>query len=326
MQVQNFFKNFRELTRTYAIGTTAASCLVILAYSYFSESFSYIKFILLFLALLCVHLGANLYDDYIDIRNKLKQGCKLNEIHFESFDAKARLILNGTYSLRQVEWIVSILFLLASIIGIYFVKQAGIGILFFMIIGGLLTLFYPVSSKYYLSEIIIGLIYGPLMINGGYFAICGNFNYGLFLMSFAIFFTTLVLLHVHNLMDYEFDIKNGKNTLCIFLKDKNKAVDFLRFLIFMSYSIIVYGVLIHEFSPCVLYVFLTLPIAVRLIDSAKEYIEIKDVKFEPKWYFGPFENWREIQKQNIAFYMYRLYLARNYLFFFALFILIGTFM
>ena len=72
-----------------------------------------------------------------------------------------------------------------------------------------------------------------------------------------------------------------------------------------------------------LYVFLTLPIATKLLESIKDYINIKDVEFKPRWYWGMFENWENIKKQNIAFYMFRFYLARNFSFFFALFASIG---
>ena len=78
-----------------------------------------------------------------------------------------------------------------------------------------------------------------------------------------------------------------------------------------------------EFNPKMLYVFLTLPIATKLLESMKDYINIKDVKFETRWYWGMFENWEQINKLNIAFYMFRFYLARNFLFFFAIFAAIG---
>ncbi len=71
------------------------------------------------------------------------------------------------------------------------------------------------------------------------------------------------------------------------------------------------------------YVFLTLPIATKLLKSMKDYINIKDVKFIPIWYWGLFENWEKIEKSGMAFYMFRFYLARNFAFLFAVFAAIG---
>ncbi len=323
-RIKNHIKNFVELTRAYTLQMTLASCFIIFCFAYYSEHFTFLNFFLMLTGLCCVQLGANLFDDYVDIKNKMKNGCKLSDVHFDSFRPKARLIINGTYNLAQVERILNILFSIAIGVGVCFTIFAGWKILLFMLLGGILTLLYPISSKYYLAEIIVGLCFGPLMITGGYFGLTFQFNPNLFLLSWAIFFSTLVLLHTHSLMDWEFDIKNNKNTLCIFSKTKENAIKILTGFIIVSYTIVVFGVLSAKFNPNMLYVFLTLPIATKLIESMKEYINIKDVKFEPRWYWGFFENWSEIKENHIDFFMFRFYLARNFAFFFALFASIGA--
>ena len=317
-------KNFIELTRGYSLGITLASCIVIFSYAYYSENFSFIKFFILVFALCSLHLGANLFDDYIDIKQKQKTTPNLCDITFSSLVPKARLILDGTYSEKQVKLIIACLFAIASLAGIFFAITSGWQILIYMLIGGLLTLFYPISAKYYLAEVIIGLIFGPLMITGGYFALTQSFNSNLLMLSWAIFFACLVLLHAHSLMDWEHDIKEKKNTLCILLKNKQNAMYALKAFIIASYFIIALGVFFTNFNPKMLYVFLTLPIATKLLESMNDYINIKDIKFEPRWYWGIFENWQTIKERKIDFFMFRFYLARNFTFFFALFASIGA--
>lgn len=316
--------NFLELTRGYALGVTFASCLIILSWAKFSEVFSYFNYFLLVFALVCIHLGANLFDDLIDVWLKLKKGETLETIHFNTFNPKAALIRNKTFSIKQVIIIISILFSIALLAGWYFIYIAGWEVAAYALVGALLVLFYPISSKYCLSEITIGLIYGPLMIMGGYWAVTAEFNQSLFTLSFAILATTLVLLHTHNIMDYEFDIQENKKTIPILLKDKKYSIYTLKNLIILPYLIIVLGILTGIFNPKMLLTFLALPIGITLVKSMQDYINIKDVKFIPKWYLGPFENWDNIQKINIDFYMYRLYLARNFSFFFALFAALGA--
>ena len=317
-------KNFLELTRGYALLMTFASCFIIYSFAQFSDKFNFVAFFTLVFALCLVHMGGNLFDDYVDLKNKLKEGYTLQNVSFDSFIPKAMLIRNGTYSLKQVRLILNILFSVAFGIGVSFAIVYGWQVLIFMFLGGLLTLFYPISARYGLNEVVIGLIYGPLMIMGGYFALTSSFNSSLFLLSWAIFFSTLVLLHADNIMDWEFDIKNNKKTIAILSGNKNNAIAFLSFFIAMAYLIVMFGVLAGKFNPNTLYVFLTLPIAVKLIKSMREYIEIKDVQFKPRWYWGFFENWKEIQDKKIDFYMFRFYLARNFAFFFAVFAMIGT--
>ncbi len=324
MYFLNKIKSFLQLTRAYSLGVTFASCLPVLAFAHYSERFSIFNFALLLIALCLVHLGANLFDDYIDVKQKLKNNQNLKDIKFNSFVPKAKLILDGTYSFFDLNLILFFLFIIPLFIGIYFAFISGWQVLLFAFFGGILTLIYPISSRYYLAEIIIGLIYGPLIIMGGYFALTGEFNSGLFLLSWAIFFATLILLHTHSLMDWEFDESDGKKTLCLYLKTKRNAMRALKGMIFASYFIIIFGVLTLNLNPHTLYVFLTLPIATKLQESMNDYININNVKFTPRWYYGFFENWKEIEQKNIAFFMYRFYLARNFSFFFALFAAIGT--
>ena len=316
--------SFIELTRAYSLGVTFASCFVILAFAQYSERFSVLNFLLLVVALCFIHLGANLFDDYMDVKLKLRSGFNLDNIKFNSFVPKARLILNKTYSFEVINFILAILFVIPLLIGVYFAFFAGWQVLIFALFGAVLTLLYPFSSRFYCAEMIIGLIFGPLMIIGGYFALTGEFNWNLFLLSWAVFFSTMVLLHTHSLMDWEFDLSDGKKTFCLLLKNKVNAMRALKGIIFAAYFVVIFGVLSSNLNPHTLYVFLTLPIATKLQESMNDYINIKDVKFEPRWYYGFFENWKEITEKNIAFFMYRFYLARNFSIFFALFAAIGT--
>lgn len=317
-------KKFIELTRAYSLLVTFASCFVIYAYAHYSPNFSLLNFVILTFALCCVHLGGNLYDDYKDIKIQLQNGKKLEEVYFDGFIPKARLIKDGTFSINATRKIINIMFVIATSIGLSFTLCSGWPILIFMLLGAILTLLYPMSSKYNCSEIIIGMIFGPLMIMGGYYALCSEFNLNLFILSIAIFFATLVLLHAHNIMDWEFDIKNGKKTIAILSGSKQNAIKILGFFIVSSYLIILAGVLTNCFNPNMLLVFLTLPIATKLISSMKEFIDVKDVEFKPKWYLGFFENWKLIKENKIDFFMFRFYLARNFVFFFALFASIGV--
>jgi len=324
MSFKKYFENFCELTRFYALPMTIASLFTVWSYAHYSMNYTCLNFLITLIAICSLHLGANLFDDYIDVKSELKKGIELKDINFNSRVPKARLILNNTYSFKQIEIILIILFLIPVSAGIYFTFVSGLQILIYMILGGLLTLFYPISAKYYLSETIIGLIYGPLMITGGYFALTKEFNFNLFILSTAIMLSTVVLLHTHSIMDWEYDIKNSKKSLAILTGSKENAVKVLKALITCAYAIVVLGVLSAKFNPHMLYVFLTLPIATKLPASIKDYINIKDVKFQPRWYYGLFENWDAIKKQGIEYFMYRFYLARNFALFFAIFAGIGA--
>lgn len=312
-------KNLKELLRTYSLPMSVAPFLLAFAcgvktplvFGILDASF-FINAVLLLIGIILIHLAGNLFDDYIDIKSALDDGISLNQINFKN-PKKARLILNKTYSIKAVEKILIIMLVLAFIIGVYFISQRGFTILSYMIIALILCTFYPISSRYGLSELTLGAIFGPLLINASYFALTGQFDPKVFFFSIASGVITSILLTAHSLMDYEYDVEIGKKTIPVIFKNKNLTVNFISFLILISYFLLTlvsyrYGVSRLIF---IIPILCTIPVGYKLIMSLYDYIEIKNVQFIPKWYYGIMENFEEIKKEGFAYFMFRFYLARN---------------
>lgn len=316
-KIKKKIADFIELTRAYSVPMCVAPWFLALMWSqiYFP---SYKNIFLSLFGIICVHLGANLLDDYIDVTQELKSGTKLDEIDFGAINNKARLILNGTFSLKSVVRITAILFAIAMLIGIYYTITCDIRVAFIVLLTGILCVLYPFATKFYLGEFIVGLIFGPLLMSGTFLVLSGLLSVRILIFSISVGLLTAVLLHAHALMDWEYDCKRGKNTLCRLSDSKQNAIIVLKVLIALAYTNVVIFVMTGYLNPNCLYVFLTLPIAVELIKSLKDYINIKDVKFIPKWWMGPMEDWKKIQNGGMAFFMYRFYLARNLCFMFCI--------
>lgn len=331
MSLKEFYQNFQnkkvqfiELTRGYTLLTSAAPWFIAAAAASVSSHFySDVKVklfttFLSFIAIICIHLAVNLFDDYIDVNKKLKEGIPLDKVKFEDkVRNKAGLIINGTYSLKTVRIILGVLFGTGILAGIYFTALYGWIIPFYAILAGVLSILYPISSKFYSSEIITGLIFGPLLIMGTYTALTGLYLNKLFIMSIAVGLIIVVLLHTHNIMDFDYDKQNGKNTLCTLIGSKKGALAALAVEILTAYLIIIYLAFTKQFSYWILAsIALTLPLSIKLIVSLNDYNNIKDVNFTPKWYLGPMENWSKIKGEHIEYFMYRFYIARNLGFYF----------
>jgi len=122
----------------------------------------------------------------------------------------------------------------------------------------------------------------------------------------------MVLLDAHNLMDYDYDKSNSKHTLCTAIGTKKRALALIAAEIIIAYLIIIYLAAIKQFSYWILLsIALTAPLSVKLLISLNDYNNVKDLKFIPKWYLGPMENWDIIQKESYEYFMYRFYIARN---------------
>ena len=319
---QNSIAPFMELTRAYSLPTSMAPWFVAAAYAsvshhfYSDTGFKLFATLLTFIAVICIHLGANLFDDYIDIKKKLDEGIPLEQINFEKAKNKARLIKDGTYPLSKVRMIIGILFGIGILAGIYFTVIYGWIIPAIAVAAGILCLIYPFSSKFYASEIIIGAIFGPLLIMGTYIALTGDTTGAqvnrLLTLSFAVALIIMVLLDSHSLMDYDYDKSNGKNTLCTLVGTKKRALALIAAEIIIAYLIIICLVASKQLSCWVLLpVIVTTPLSVKLITSLNDYNNVKDLKFIPKWYLGPMENWDMVEKEGYEYFMYRFYIARN---------------
>ena len=308
-------KNFGILVRNYTLLMSVIPIMVALCCAVKMHSESYIVFvinsILIIIGVLCIHMFANLFDDYVDIKKQLKKGLELNQINFRS-KRKAKMILNGTYSLIDVKKILFFLVIAAYLIGMYFVFTKGIIILLFMIITILLSAFYPVSTKYGLGEITVGFIFGPVLINSIYYALTGNFNNVVLYLSLAIGLITIVLLVTQSIMEYDFDKSEGKKTLPVIVGSQKNGVISIATIISLSYLFIIIGIFKFNLSGLFyLPIIITLPISYKLVSSLFQFTKQQNNDCIPKFYYGRMENWESIVQNDFAFFMFRFYLARN---------------
>ena len=309
--------NFFTLTRAYSLPMSIAPWFLTMLWAQIYLPAA--KDILLtVIGIACVHLATNLFDDYVDVIKELNKGKALCNIDFGTINNKARLILNGTYPLNKVVRIISILYLFALLIGLYYTITVGGWIPIIIGVCAILCILYPFATKYYSGELIVGAIFGPLLMSGTYYALCGLISTRVLIISVSVALLTAALLHTHAIMDWEYDCTAGKNTFCRLFKNKENAITALKVLVWLSYANVITFVLTGWLHPNNLYVLLTLPIAIELFKSIKDYIYIKNVEFVPRFWMGPMEDWENIKKTHMEFFMYRFYLARNLCFLFCI--------
>jgi 1,4-dihydroxy-2-naphthoate octaprenyltransferase len=173
-----------------------------------------------------------------------------------------------------------------------------------------------------LGELQTGLMFGPLLMGGVYYAACGKLDVSLYFISIPIGLLVANILYTHSIMDYEPDRKVGKMTLAVLLKSKKTMLFVLALFLFTSYFLVFYGVFARFLSPYYLLTALTLPMAVSLIYLMIQFVKDPYKKFLPRFWMGPMSNWERVEKNGISWFMLRWYLARNLLSFLCLIIII----
>lgn len=304
IQVKKRLAFIFENARWRALPQSIISCILAICLAAEAKNFSIVNALLATIGVISVHLSANLFDDYFDytqgkvcIRNKTKGARSLKCAH----------ILNGDASIADfLRWAISF-GALASIIGAYFISKIGLPVIYFMLTGAFLTIFYsapPFKLSYRgLGELVIGLMFGPLLVCGLYFVATENITSSAMLMSIATGLLATNIVYVHSIMDIKADEACEKLTLAGFLKKKPLQMLALCFFTFTPYVI---AFITSKILGSILLI--TLPLAIYLI-----YVMNDKKRHKILFKFLPKSHWKCTIKADYDYFITRWLLARNFM-------------
>ena len=273
------------------------------------------------------HLAFNLLDDYFDY---LKKGHLIRE-RIAAGGMRARLrkceyLTSGEATVRQLLGCIAVFLTIALVCGITIFIYQGWVILLFLAVAGLFGFFYsapPFKFSYRgVGELVIVLLFGPLLMGGGYYASTGTLPSQLWYISIAIGILVGNISYSHDIMDMEADRKSGKQTLCLLLKTRKAIFVASALFIFSAYLLILAGIFCGGLSLRYLSVFITLPHAIKLYILLLQFEKEDNKQFQSRWWMQPMERWGEIQKAGLDWFMIRWLLARNLLIYFCLIIIV----
>ena len=259
-----------ECLRAYSLPMSIMAWVIPFCYGLVSQGNIWFGLIAL-IGIICVHLGANLFDDIIDYKNALIK--QENKFSLNLKKGKCKFFIENKISIKNALLVAFALFGIASIIGLYFIYLYNLPIIILMTITGFLCLLYPKSGYFGLSEIIISTIFSPLLFVGVYYVMNANISLQLILLSISFAFVTMTLLYTDFFLDYETDKIGGKMTIPILCRSKKNAYLFYIFIIFLIYSNIALGVLLNIFSATLLIVFLSIIPAMKTVKNLHNYID-----------------------------------------------------
>ena len=171
-----------------------------------------VNILLLALALVgavAAHAGANAIADYYDFKN----GVDLSKALSSHLGALAQERVEPEVVLMAS----FVCFLITAVVGLVLVQTVGWGLLWFGGAGLLGAFFYtgrPISYKYRaLGELMLGIMCGPVIVMGAYYAVSKGWDWGVFLLSCSIGMIISSISLVNNLRDMPDDRAAGIRTL-----------------------------------------------------------------------------------------------------------------
>jgi len=315
-----------ENARWVALPQSGVPALLSVCLALSSPNFSFLFAALAFFGVLFGHLGINLWDDYFDYKKGDKSiRNRLNSNGIRARIDKCHYITSGDATVKELGWVATIFCTIALAIGGIIFLERGLPILILALITAFFGISYsgpPFRFSYHgLGELVIGAVFGPLLMTGVYIAACGAFSLQIVFISIPIGLLVSNIVYTHSVIDYEADKAINKKTLAVILQKKIRMniVSFL--LIFSPFIIIAVAVFSSILPMGYLFTFLTLFHAFYLYKLIINFQNNKLINVQPKRWMGPMEKWEPIQEAGIQWFMIRWYLARNLLIFFSLLII-----
>ena len=320
-----WFKNARCVALPQSV--LPAVLAAILAYDYAGFSFFYA--LLAVLGVVFVHLSMNLFDDYFDFKyQNIQIRNELTENKIASRIGKCGYLIAKEATTKQLFFAAVVFLSIALILGGAIFVYRGTVILYLVLIGGFLGLSYsakPLCLSYRgWGEIVVGIMFGPLLMTGVFYAGCGIYtpDIGLVSASVGLFVTNIAF--THSIMDYHPDKHTGKKTMAILIRSNGRMFVVACLLNLLPFLLIGYGIASHYLSFWYLLTFLSFPLSIYLIYLMAIFFRNPHKKFRPKFWMGTMENWDKITQAGMDWFMIRWYLARNLTVFFCIFATAAT--
>ena len=269
------------------------------------------------------HLGCNLFDDYFDFR--VRNTSFRNTMDREGMRAriaKCQYLTSGEATLGQLLAASCVYCGLSLLAGLLIWLQRGDPILIIALSTAFLGLAYsgwPLRLSYHgFGELLVGLVFGPMLMSGVYYAACGSLDSSILFIAAPVGLLVMNIVYVHSIMDYEPDKKVGKKTLAVLVDSRRLMLAILALVLLLPYLLIVIGMAAGKLSPANALVFLTLPLAVMLFMFMLQYVRDPQKPVRRRFWMGPMNGWNRVLANGIDWFMLRWFMARNLLLFFCL--------
>lgn len=222
-------------------------------------SFNLGRWFLLTLGLIMAHATNNLLNDYTDY----KRGVDQDNYYRSQYGPQC--LVHGLMTTRQLLTYAAVSGLIALASGITLILLQG-GITWILLaLGAFFVLFYTWPLKYIgLGEISVLIVWGPLMIGGGYYVIAGSWEWNVILASLPYALGVTGVIFGKHIDKFDMDKERKIHTLPVILGEKLSRYTALG-MIFLQYILVVYLVFIGFFTPLMLIVFFSITVLRQLI-------------------------------------------------------------
>jgi 1,4-dihydroxy-2-naphthoate octaprenyltransferase len=188
--------------------------------------FDLVRWLLLTFGLIFSHATNNLLNDYTDYNRGVDQD------NYYRAQYGPQPLVHGLLTKRQHLTYAGVTGAIALAFGIVLVAMTNLWTLLLLALGVFFVLFYTWPLKYIaLGEIAVLLVWGPLMIGGGYYVISGSWSWTVVLASLPYALGVTGVIFGKHIDKYEMDKERRIHTLPVVIGERNARYTLLAMLI-----------------------------------------------------------------------------------------------
>ncbi len=319
----NTLKFWIKNARDIALPQSILPALLAVSMAAVHPDFSWWPALVALFGVVCAHLGFNLADDYFDYRhNDVEARKKVTAEGFRTHMEKCHYIESGEATPKELLMAMCAFLAVAGMAGgvVWWFRGWPVAVL--TLAGLLLGISYsgkPLELGYHgLGELVIGVMFGPLLMIGMQFAACGVFDDKIVWVSAAVGLLVTNIVYSHAVLDLKADAQAGKMTFARLLRTRGAMLSFSGLFNLMPFAILIVGVAVGQLHWAYLSVLPLLPMGIYLIYSLAAHLNDKTIPFEPRWWMGPMGNFELYRRHNMDWFLIRWLVARNLVTFFCL--------
>lgn len=231
-------------------------------------AFHFLPWLALALGLILAHASNNIFNDFTDYVRGVDKDNYFRNVY------GAQPIASGLMTRRQHLTYFAVTALIALAFGVYLIWSTDFSATGFLLLGlgTFFLLFYTWPLKgLAMGELAVLIVWGPLMIGGGYYVLTQEWNWFVVVASLPYVLGVTTVIFGKHIDKVEMDRKKGIHTLPVVIGEKASRYAVLGMMV-LPYLITLYLIGAKFFSPVMLIVFLALP----------DFLKIYPIFLKPK--------------------------------------------
>ena len=293
-------------TRAAVLVMTLISAALAGLFAWRDGSFVLVPWLALTLGLILAHASNNIFNDYTDFVRGVDKDNYFRTIY------GAQPVASGLMTKRQHLAYFAVTGVLALAFGLYLVFiNAGDPVIWILLgSGAFFVLFYTWPLKYIaLGELAVLIVWGPLMIGGGYYVLAHHWNWNVVIASLPYVLGVTTVIFGKHIDKYLIDKEKKIHTLPVVIGEKAARYSVLAMMI-LPYFFTAYLIAIKFFTPIMAIVLFAIPTlrtiypAILKPKPAERPADFPDGQGGWPLYFAPMAFWNN--RKFGSFFMFGL--------------------